>query len=124
MGLFLSSRFLVCCRFFVRSGKAVPCPVACDQVRGARGRRQGTETLAKLGGLPPRERLNKGMTHEKWNRNFFSQRQGGRLRAVLGRTGLSVRRTGAVRALYFPGQRNRCRRAMNRLASAQFTSRR
>ena len=50
-----------------------------------------------------RERLNKGLTHEKWNRNFFSQRQGGRLRAVLGRIGLSVRRTGAVRALYPPG---------------------
>jgi hypothetical protein len=45
--------FLVCCRFFVRSGKAVLRPVACDQVRGARGRRQGTETVAKLGGLPP-----------------------------------------------------------------------
>jgi hypothetical protein len=44
--------FLVCCRFFVRSGKAVPRPVACDQVRGARGWGQGTETLAKLGGLP------------------------------------------------------------------------
>jgi hypothetical protein len=26
--------------------------VACDQVRGARGRGQGTETLAELGGLP------------------------------------------------------------------------
>jgi len=26
--------------------------VACDQVRGARGRGQGTETLAQLGGLP------------------------------------------------------------------------
>ena len=45
--------FLVCCRFFVRSGKAVLRPVACDQVRGARGRGQGTETLAELGGLPP-----------------------------------------------------------------------
>ena len=40
-------------QFFVRSGKAVLRPVACDQVRGARGRRQGTETVAKLGGLPP-----------------------------------------------------------------------
>ena len=40
-------------QFFVRSGKAVLRPVACDQVRGARGRGQGTETLAKLGGLPP-----------------------------------------------------------------------
>jgi hypothetical protein len=37
---------LVCCRFFVRSGKAVLRPVACDQVRGARGRGQGTEMLA------------------------------------------------------------------------------
>ena len=26
--------------------------VACDQVRGARGRGQGTETVAKLGGVP------------------------------------------------------------------------
>ena len=32
---------------FVRSGKAVFRPVAYDQVRGARGRGQGTETLAK-----------------------------------------------------------------------------
>ena len=40
------------CRFFVRSGKAVLRPVACDQVRGARGRGQGTETVAQLGGLP------------------------------------------------------------------------
>ena len=32
--------------------EAVLRPVACDQVRGARGRGQGTETLAKLGGLP------------------------------------------------------------------------
>jgi hypothetical protein len=40
-------------QFFVRSGKAVLRPVACDQVRGARGRGQGTETLAELGGLPP-----------------------------------------------------------------------
>jgi hypothetical protein len=45
--------FSVYCRFFVRSGKAVLRPVACDQVPGARGRGQGTETLAKLGGLPP-----------------------------------------------------------------------
>jgi len=30
MGLFLSSRFLGCCQFFVRSGKAVLRPVACD----------------------------------------------------------------------------------------------
>src|ERR1700730_10660871 len=41
------------CRFFVRSWKAVLRPVAWDQVRGARGRGQGTETVAKLGGLPP-----------------------------------------------------------------------
>jgi hypothetical protein len=33
--------------------EAVFRPVACDQVRGARGRGQGTETVAKLGGLPP-----------------------------------------------------------------------
>ena len=39
-------------QFFVRSGKAVLHPVACDQVRGARGRGQGTETVAQLGGLP------------------------------------------------------------------------
>src|SRR5205807_2753620 len=45
--------FWVCCQFFVRSGKAVLRPVACDQVPGARGRGQGTETLAQLGGLPP-----------------------------------------------------------------------
>ena len=52
MGLFLSSVVFVWRRFFVRSGKAVLRPVACDQVRGARGRGQGTETVAKLGGLP------------------------------------------------------------------------
>ncbi len=33
------------------AGKAVLRPVACDQVRGARGRGRGTETLAKLGGF-------------------------------------------------------------------------
>jgi len=43
---------LVCSRFFVRSGKAVLRPVACDQIRGARGRCQGTEMLAQLSGLP------------------------------------------------------------------------
>src|ERR1700731_4654133 len=53
MGLFLSSRHFWFFRFIVRSGKAVLRPVACDQVRGARGRGQGTETVAKLGGLPP-----------------------------------------------------------------------
>jgi hypothetical protein len=42
-----------CFRLFVRSGKAVLRPVACNQVRGARGRGQGIETVAKLGGLPP-----------------------------------------------------------------------
>ena len=46
MGVFLSSGFLVCCRFLVWSGKAVPRPVACDQVRGAAERCQGTEMLA------------------------------------------------------------------------------
>src|ERR1700757_1264377 len=35
------------------AGKAVLRPVACDQVPGARGRGQGTETLAQLGGMPP-----------------------------------------------------------------------
>ena len=35
------------------AGKAVLRPVACDQVPGARGRGQGTETLAELGGVPP-----------------------------------------------------------------------
>src|SRR5712671_5023937 len=53
MGLFLSSG----CFWFIASslfgaGRAVLRPVACDQVPGARGRGQGTETLAKLGGLP------------------------------------------------------------------------
>ena len=38
--------FSVYCQFFVRSGKAVFRPVAYDQVRGARGRGQGTEMLA------------------------------------------------------------------------------
>ena len=33
--------------------KAVFRPVACNQVPGARGRGQGTETLAEVGGLPP-----------------------------------------------------------------------
>src|SRR5208282_3520450 len=46
------------CFWFIASslfgaGRAVLRPVACDQVRGARGRGQGTETLAQLGGLPP-----------------------------------------------------------------------
>jgi hypothetical protein len=47
MGLFLSSSRFGLLPFFVRSGKAVFRPVACDQVRGARGRGQGIETLAK-----------------------------------------------------------------------------
>ena len=38
--------FLVCCSSLFRAGKAVLRPVACNQVRGARGRGQGTETLA------------------------------------------------------------------------------
>jgi len=38
--------------FLFGAGKAVFRPVACDQVPGARGEGQGTETLAKLGGLP------------------------------------------------------------------------
>jgi hypothetical protein len=39
--------------FLFGAGKAVFRPVACNQVPGARGRGQGTETLAELGGLPP-----------------------------------------------------------------------
>src|ERR1700756_5446110 len=39
--------------FLFGAGKAVFRPVACNQVPGARGRGQGTETLAALGGLPP-----------------------------------------------------------------------
>jgi hypothetical protein len=38
--------FLVCCSSLFGAGKAVLRPVACDRVRGARGRGQGTETLA------------------------------------------------------------------------------
>ena len=52
-GFFCQVVILVFCRFFVRSGKAVLRPVACDQIPAARGRGQGTETLAQLGGLPP-----------------------------------------------------------------------
>ena len=48
MGLFLSSSRFGLLPFFVRSGKAVLRPVACDQVRGARGRGQGSETVASL----------------------------------------------------------------------------
>ena len=54
-GLFLAAGHLMadCCLGFAESslfgaGKAVLRPVACDQVPGARGRGQGTETLAKL----------------------------------------------------------------------------
>ena len=39
--------------FLFGAGKAVFRPVACNQVPGARGRGQGTETVAKLGGLAP-----------------------------------------------------------------------
>src|ERR1700730_10864014 len=39
--------------FLFGAGKAVFRPVACNRVPGARGRGQGTETLAELGGLPP-----------------------------------------------------------------------
>ena len=60
-GLFprwLGSRSADCSLGFAHSslfgaGKAVLRPVACDQVPGARGRGQGTEMLAELGGLPP-----------------------------------------------------------------------
>src|SRR5437763_143191 len=38
--------------FLFGRGDAFFRPLACDQVRGARGRGQGTETAAKLGGLP------------------------------------------------------------------------
>ena len=45
MGLFLSSGcFRFADSFLFGAGKAVFRPVACDQVRGARGRGQGTET--------------------------------------------------------------------------------
>ena len=40
--------FLVFAGFLFGAGKAVLRPVAYDQVRGARGRGQGTETVAKL----------------------------------------------------------------------------
>ena len=54
MGLFLSSsHFWFVGGSLFGAGKAVLRPVAWDQVRGARGRGQGTETLAELGGLPP-----------------------------------------------------------------------
>src|SRR5207245_2808583 len=44
---------LICLWCFVRSWTAVLRPVACGQVPGALGSRQGTETLAQLGGMPP-----------------------------------------------------------------------
>src|SRR5204862_5172824 len=53
MGLFpVKWLFLVLASSLFGAGGAVLHPVACDQVRGARGRGQGTETLAQLGGLP------------------------------------------------------------------------
>ena len=45
--------FWVAESFLFGAGKAVFRPVACNQVPGARGRGQGTETLAELGGWPP-----------------------------------------------------------------------
>jgi hypothetical protein len=53
----LSSGCLVCCRFFVRSGKAVFRPVACNQVPGARGREHhaGSRRASRLGS-PRRDR--------------------------------------------------------------------
>ena len=48
-----SGCFLVFLSSLFGAGKAVLHPVACDQVPGARGRGQGTETLAELGGVPP-----------------------------------------------------------------------
>jgi hypothetical protein len=53
MGLFLSSDRFWLLSVLCSEGKAVLRPVACDRVRGARGRGQGTETVAKLGGFPP-----------------------------------------------------------------------
>src|SRR6267143_124105 len=53
MGLFLSSDRFWLLSVLCSEGKAVLRPVACDRVCGARGRGQGTETVAKLGGFPP-----------------------------------------------------------------------
>jgi hypothetical protein len=53
MGLLCQVVVLVVTGSVFRSGKAVLRPIACDQVRGVRGRGQGTETVAQLGGLPP-----------------------------------------------------------------------
>ena len=53
-GFFCQPVVLGCAESFLfGAGKAVFRPVACNQVPGARGRGQGTETLAELGGLPP-----------------------------------------------------------------------
>jgi hypothetical protein len=52
MGLFLSSGCFGLVPVLCSERKAVLRPVACDPVGGARGRGQGTETLAQLGGLP------------------------------------------------------------------------
>ena len=52
MGLFLSSGLFGLLAVLCSEAKVVLRPVACDQVRGAGGRGQGTETVAKLGGLP------------------------------------------------------------------------
>ena len=53
-GFFCQAVVLGCAESFLfGAGKAVFRPVACTQVPGARGRGQGTETLAELGGLPP-----------------------------------------------------------------------
>src|SRR5881392_4344979 len=52
-GVALTLQSLPACLASSRCPAITPCPVACDQVRGARGRGQGTETVAKLGGLPP-----------------------------------------------------------------------
>src|SRR6516164_210708 len=49
----LTLQSLPACLVSSRCPAITPCPVACDQVPGARGRGQGTETLAQLGGLPP-----------------------------------------------------------------------
>jgi hypothetical protein len=55
MGLFSVKRLLLgfSASSLFGAEKAVLRPVACGQVPGVRGRGQGTETLAKLGGLPP-----------------------------------------------------------------------
>src|SRR5437763_14844561 len=48
----LTLQSLPACLASSRCPAITPCPVAYDQVRGARGRGQGTETLAQLSGLP------------------------------------------------------------------------